>query len=125
MWPECADSKGARGSDTGTYTGHSEMHGKVFDTRSAVHSDQNDESDGSNTHATDDERCANASSVGKHCDTETRQEAQEVGRDDQLEDKYDELGARLWKHMRLTKFATADLAKPRSRMMVGENKDML
>jgi hypothetical protein len=84
MRAECAHGESTRGGDTRTDTGHSEMHGKVLDTRSAVHGDQDDESDGGNAHAPDDKGRADASSVGEHGDTETSEEAQEVGRDDQL-----------------------------------------
>lgn len=63
MRTECADSKGARGGDTRADSSNSEMNGKVLDARCAVHSDEDDESDGRDTHAADDEGCADASAV--------------------------------------------------------------
>lgn len=84
MGAECAHGKSTRGGDTRTNAGDSEMHSKVLDTRSTVHGNQDDESDGDDTHAPDDKGCTDASSVGEHGDTETCEEAQEVGWNDQL-----------------------------------------
>jgi hypothetical protein len=75
MRTEGANGKGARSGDTRTDTGDSEMYGKVLDTRCAIHSDEDDESNGGDTHASDDKGSSNASAIRKNGDSEACQEA--------------------------------------------------
>lgn len=75
MRTECADGKGARSGNTGTDAGDSEMYGKVLDARRAIHSDEDDESNGGDAHTSDDEGSSNASAIRKNGDPEACQEA--------------------------------------------------